>query len=49
MVLEGDGWNVIDIGVNVAAGIFLETAQEHHGSMVGMSALLTTSLENINF
>jgi 5-methyltetrahydrofolate--homocysteine methyltransferase len=44
MVLEGDGWQVIDLGVDVASEKFLETLRLHPGAVVGMSALLTTTM-----
>lgn len=47
MVLEGDGWKVIDLGVNVAPDKFAEAVQENHASVMGMSALLTTTMVNM--
>ena len=44
MVLEGDGWRVIDLGVDVAAARFAVAAEEHPESIVGLSALLTTTM-----
>ncbi len=44
MVLEGNGWEVVDLGVNVAAERFLSEVQEHPDSYVGLSALLTTTM-----
>jgi len=44
MMLEGAGFEVVDLGVNVPAERFLEAVQEHQPHFVGMSALLTTTL-----
>jgi methanogenic corrinoid protein MtbC1 len=45
--LEGGGWEVIDLGVDVGAEKFLKAIEEHPGAVVGMSALLTTTMENM--
>jgi len=47
MVLEGDGWNVIDLGVDVTAEKFLNSLKEYPDAYVGMSALLTTTMINM--
>ena len=47
MVLEGDGWQVIDLGVDVTSEAFLAALEEHPGSLVGLSALLTTTMVNM--
>lgn len=47
MVLEGDGWKVIDLGVDVSPEKFLSAVQENPGSRVGLSALLTTTMLNM--
>ncbi len=44
MVLKGEGWDVIDLGTNTSATEFAEAVAEHPGSLVGMSALLTTTM-----
>ncbi len=44
MVIEGNGWEVIDLGVDVKPAKFLAKIQEHPGCIVGLSALLTTTL-----
>ncbi len=44
MMLEGAGFNVTDIGVNVAAETFVQTLRETGIRIVGMSALLTTTM-----
>lgn len=47
MVLEGGGWQVIDLGVNVNAEKFVSVAKENHVTIVGLSALLTTTMQNM--
>ena len=47
MVIEGGGWKVIDLGVDVSAEKFLEAVKENPGSVVGLSALLTTTMVNM--
>lgn len=44
MMLEGNGYEVYDLGVNVEAGQFLETALEKQADIICISALLTTTL-----
>ncbi len=44
MVLTGAGWNVIDLGSDVKADKFVETLKEYPNAIVGMSALLTTTM-----
>ncbi|HLH57427.1 MAG TPA: corrinoid protein [Verrucomicrobiae bacterium] len=43
-LLEGGGFEVIDLGVNVAPEIFVQTIQERSPTIVAMSALLTTTM-----
>lgn len=47
MVLEGGGWEVIDLGVDVTTEKFIDTLQDNPGSLIGMSALLTTTMLNM--
>ncbi len=47
MVVEGGGWEVIDLGVNTTAEQFLEEIKKHPGCVVGLSALLTTTMVNM--
>jgi methanogenic corrinoid protein MtbC1 len=47
MMVEGGGWEVIDLGVDVSAEKFLKVMDEHPNSVVGLSALLTTTMENM--
>ncbi|MCS7187552.1 MAG: corrinoid protein [Armatimonadota bacterium] len=44
MMLEGAGFKVVDLGVDVPAEKFIEAAKEHNAEIVGMSALLTTTM-----
>ncbi len=44
MVLEGNGYKVIDLGVNVSAEKFLQSVQQYPECHVGLSALLTTTM-----
>jgi 5-methyltetrahydrofolate--homocysteine methyltransferase len=44
MLLEGNGFVVIDLGVDVAAAAFVEAAREHSADVVALSALLTTTI-----
>lgn len=44
MMLEGAGFQVIDLGVDVTADKFVEAARQHKAEIVGMSALLTTTM-----
>ncbi len=47
MVLEGDGWEVNDLGVDVTSEQFLAALAESPGSLVGLSSLLTTTMINM--
>jgi len=44
MMLEGAGFEVIDIGVNTDVEAYIEAIQEHNADILGMSALLTTTM-----
>jgi 5-methyltetrahydrofolate--homocysteine methyltransferase len=43
-MLEGGGFEVIDLGVDVSAEKFVEAAKEKEGSIIALSALLTTTM-----
>lgn len=43
-LLEGGGFEVIDLGVNVAPERFIATVKEKNANIVAMSALLTTTM-----
>lgn len=47
MMIEGGGWEVIDLGVDVGTDKFLKAIDENPGAVVGLSALLTTTMENM--
>jgi 5-methyltetrahydrofolate--homocysteine methyltransferase len=47
MMIEGAGWEVIDLGVDVSSGKFIQSLKEHPGAVVGLSALLTTTMESM--
>ena len=44
MMLEGAGFEVIDLGINTDADKFLAALDEHKPDILGMSALLTTTM-----
>jgi methanogenic corrinoid protein MtbC1 len=47
MMIEGGGWEVIDLGVDVNTDKFLKAIEDNPGAVVGLSALLTTTMENM--
>jgi len=47
MMIEGAGWEVIDLGVDVKLEKFTNAVQQHPGAVVGISALLTTTMNNM--
>lgn len=44
MMLEGAGFRLIDLGTDVDPEDFISTAQENEADIIGLSALLTTSM-----
>lgn len=44
MMLEGGGFEVIDLGTDVEPSDFVGAVREHKPDLVGMSALLTTTM-----
>jgi methanogenic corrinoid protein MtbC1 len=48
MMVEGGGWEVIDLGVDVGPDKFIKAVEEKPDAVVGLSALLTTTMENMN-
>jgi 5-methyltetrahydrofolate--homocysteine methyltransferase len=44
MMLEGAGFNVIDLGVDVETEKFVAAAKDHQADLVALSALLTTTM-----
>lgn len=47
MLMEGAGFNVIDLGVDVPASTFVDKIREHNPDIVGMSALLTVTMQEM--
>ena len=47
MMLEGSGFKVVDAGIGVAPETFVKLAQEHQAQIIGVSALLTTTMVNM--
>ena len=47
MMLEGAGFETIDLGVNVKAEAFVQAVREHQPNVLGMSALLTTTMSGM--
>ena len=44
MMMEGAGFEVIDLGINVEADTYIDAIEEHQANILGMSALLTTTM-----
>ncbi len=44
MMLEGAGFTVVDLGIDVKPQAFVEAAKQHKPQLLGMSALLTTTM-----
>jgi len=47
MMLEGGGYEVIDLDVDVAPEVFAEKVKEHRPHVVALSALLTTTMPSM--
>jgi 5-methyltetrahydrofolate--homocysteine methyltransferase len=47
MMLEGGGFEVIDLGVHTPTEKFVSAVEEHPDALVGMSALLTITMEKM--
>jgi 5-methyltetrahydrofolate--homocysteine methyltransferase len=47
MTVEGAGWEVIDLGVDVKPEKFVEVIAQYPDCVVGLSALLTTTMNNM--
>jgi methanogenic corrinoid protein MtbC1 len=48
MMIEGGGYEIVDLGVDVSNERFIEAVASHPGCVVGMSALLTTTMANMH-
>jgi 5-methyltetrahydrofolate--homocysteine methyltransferase len=44
MMWKGAGIAIVDLGTNVSAEQFVAAAREHHADLIGVSALLTTTM-----
>jgi len=47
MMLEGGGFEAVDLGIDVPADKFVEAIKKHQPKVVGMSALLTTTMREM--
>ena len=47
MMVEGNGYKVIDLGTDVSAERYIDALKENPGAVVGLSALLTTTMVNM--
>jgi 5-methyltetrahydrofolate--homocysteine methyltransferase len=47
MMLEGAGFGIVDLGVDVTPEAFVNAAREEDANLIGMSALLTTTMTNM--
>ena len=47
MMLEGGGFDVVDLGIDVSPDKFVEAIKNHQPQVVGMSALLTTTMREM--
>ncbi len=47
MMLRGSGFEVVDLGVDTSEDEFIDALEEHQASILGMSALLTTTMPNM--
>ena len=44
MMMEGAGFEVVDLGINIDADTYIEAIEENKANILGMSALLTTTM-----
>ena len=47
MMLRGSGFEVHDLGVDTSEDEFIDAVEEHEAPLIGMSALLTTTMPNM--
>lgn len=47
MMVEGNGYRIVDLGTDVSAEKFIQAVKENPDSVVGLSALLTTTMVNM--
>lgn len=48
MMLQGAGFTVVDLGTSVKPQAFVDAVKEHNAIIVGMSALLTTTMPKMD-
>ena len=46
-LLKGIGYKVVDLGVDIKAEAFAQAVEDHHPDVLGLSALLTTTMLNM--
>ena len=47
MMLEGAGFEVVDLGTDVSPEVFVAAVEENQPDLIGLSALLTTTMQNM--
>ncbi len=47
MIIQGGGYKVLDLGTDVPAEKFIKAIEENPGCIIGMSALLTTTMASM--
>ena len=47
MMVEGSGYEVVDLGTDVTSQKFIDAVKQNPGCFVGLSALLTTTMTNM--
>ena len=47
MMLKGANFEIVDLGTNTSVEEFMEAAREHKADLIGISALLTTTMGNM--
>jgi len=47
MMLEGAGYEIVDLGTDISPEKFAASAREHKAAIVGLSALLTTTMPSM--
>ena len=46
-LIEGNGFDVIDLGVDLKPDVFIKAVKDHKPDILGMSAMLTTTMVNM--
>ncbi|MCX8011358.1 MAG: corrinoid protein [Ignavibacteria bacterium] len=47
MIIGGGGWKIVDLGVDVSAEKFVNAVEQNNADAIGLSALLTTTMMNM--